>query len=588
MLKIVYSNDSRQLADWLAEQFQSEPLSPFSTEHIIVQSNELSRWLSLYLANKHGISANTEFPFPSAYIWRLFRHIWPEVPLQSPYAKEPISWRLFALLPELRQEEGYEAIDAYLGDSDDELKRFQLAERLADSFDQYLMYRPDWINDWENGQAEHWQGKLWQRLVQDDPEPQHRSRLLQQLNRLLTEATEKPTGLPERLSIFGISSLPPVYLQTFSLMARFLDITLFYLSPSEHYWGDLIDQKQQQRQQLELSLEEPDPLEEVGHPLLASLGKQGQEFFRQLQDLPHEADTCFVEPGIDHMLSMLKQDMFDLMPSEKQPVAAEDHSISIQVCHSPMREMEILHDQLLALFAENPDLSPTDIVVMTPDIDVYAPWIEAVFAAAEPGQRIPFSIADSSGQQESLLLNAWFSLLALPQSRFDVESILELLSCPAIQQRFKLDEAAVLWIRDWCQQTRIRWGHDANDKHRLELPANDANTWQAGLDRLLLGMAMPLSETGQPWRLFDDQLAMDGISGDKARIVASLSLFIERLDIWQQRLSQPRSISDWQLTLNDCLDSFFETESLDDPIFERELISIRSQLQRLIDSTALA
>ncbi|MAX52690.1 MAG: exodeoxyribonuclease V subunit gamma [Methylophaga sp.] len=590
MLKIVYSNDSRQLAAWLAEQLQSEPLSPFEQENIIVQSNELARWLSLFIANEQGIAANTEFPFPSAYIWRLFRQIWPDIPLHSPYAKAPISWRLFAMLPELANEPEFEAIAAYLGEQADELKRFQLAERLADTYDQYLMYRPDWIAEWEQGESANWQGHLWQKITADDAEPMHRARLLNQLNQLLQTATEKPAGLPERLSIFGISSLPPVYLQTFALMAKFVDITLFYLSPSQHYWGDLIDPKQQQRQQLELMLDDPEPElnADVGHPLLASLGKQGQEFFRQCQDLPHEAETCFVEPIPDTMLGMLKSDMFELEVGEQQVASADDNSILIQVCHSPMREMEILQDQLLALFEQHPDLSPTDIVVMTPDIDVYAPWIEAVFGAADPAHAIPFSIADSSGQQESILLNAWFSILALPQSRFDVESVLALLECPAIQQRFQLDENALLWLREWCQQTRIRWGHDGKDKMALDLPANDANTWRAGLDRLLLGYAMPLTEQGEPWRLFDGQLAMDGISGDKARIVASVSQFIAALDNWRQWLAQPRTPQDWQQQLNLCLDSFFDAEHLDDPLAERELISIRTQLDRMIESTELA
>ena len=202
MLKIVYSNDSRQLAAWLAEQLQSEPLSPFEQENIIVQSNELARWLSLFIANEQGIAANTEFPFPSAYIWRLFRQIWPGIPLHSPYAKAPISWRLFAMLPELANEPEFEAIAAYLGEQTDELKRFQLAERLADTYDQYLMYRPDWIAEWEQGESANWQGHLWQRITADDAEPMHRARLLNQLNQLLQTATEKPAGLPERLLVF--------------------------------------------------------------------------------------------------------------------------------------------------------------------------------------------------------------------------------------------------------------------------------------------------------------------------------------------------------------------------------------------------
>ncbi|MCX4186660.1 exodeoxyribonuclease V subunit gamma [Methylophaga sp. OBS4] len=589
MLKIVYSNSARQLTDWLAEQHQSEPLPPFEAETVIVQSNELSRWLSLYLANRQGIAANLEFPFPSAYIWSLFRQLWPDIPLQSPYAKSSLAWRIQALLPECQNETGFEVVSAYLADEKDELKRYQLAERIADTFDQYLMYRPDWIAKWEQGDSPIWQGKLWFKLTADDAEPMHRAHLLQKMHQLLQETDTPPAGLPTRLSIFGISALPPVYLQTFELLARFVDITLFYLSPSEHYWGDLRDQKQLQREQLQLNFEEPDAEPEPGHPLLASLGKQGQEFFRQLQDTHHDADSCFVEPEPSSMLTELKHDIFTLEEQGKTAIADNDQSIAIHVCHSPMREIEILHDQLLAMFERDKDLTPTDIVVMTPDIDVYAPWIEAVFGTADKSSsQIPFSIADSSGQQESLLINTFYSLLQLPQSRFDVETILALLECPAVQARFGLDDAALSWIRDWCRDTRTRWGLDNSDKTALDLPANDANTWRAGLDRLLLGYAMPLNEPGQSWRLFDGQLAMDGISGERARIVAALCEFIDALDHWRQRLARRFSIHEWHKQLNLCLDAFFRTEGLEDNQFDYELTGIRTQLERLVDSAVHA
>ena len=581
MLTVIYSNSTYALANRLSEIQQTAPLSPFQADTIIVQSNELSRWLSLLLATRHGIAANLEFPFPSAYIWQLFHALWPDVPLQSPYAKTATSWRIYALLPECIQEPGFEAVAAYLSDDTDDLKRYQLAERIADTFDQYLMYRPDWIADWEQGHAKSWQGRLWQRLTRDDPEPMHRARLLQKMHKLLKESDTPPPGLPARISIFGISALPPMYLQTFELLSRFVDITIFYLSPSEHYWGDLRDAKQQQREQMQLDLDVSES--EPGHPLLASLGKQGMEFFRQLQETRHDAETCFVEPQTGSMLADIKHDMFTLDIPYKTVVAEDDQSISIQVCHSPMREIEVLHDQLLAMFERNPDLSATDIVVMTPDIDIYAPWIEAVFGAGEQ-QQIPFSIADSSGQQESQLLNTFYTLLQLPQSRFDVETVLALLECPPLQARFGLDDAALAWVRDWCRQTRTRWGFDQSDKAALDLPANNANTWRAGLDRLLLGYAMPLNEPGQPWRLFDGQLAMDGISGERARIVAALCEFMDALDNWRQLFKRRQSISQWQTELNRCLDSFFRTETLDDFEAETEITEIRKQLERLVDS----
>jgi len=587
MLKVVYSNTLVQMMKHLADQQRELPLGPFEAETILVQSNELSRWISLFLAQHHGIAANLTFPFPSAYIWDLFRELWPDIPLQSPYAKSSLAWRIYALLPECIELPGFEPVAAYLAGSDDELKRYQLSERIADTFDQYLMYRPDWVNRWEQGETGSWQSQLWHRLTEHDDEPKHRAFLLQKMHQQLAEATTVPSGLPSRISIVGISALPPVYLQTFELLARFVDITFYYLSPSEFYWGDLRDPKQRQREQLQLNFDEVIDAE-PGHPLLASLGKQGMEFFRQLQDTRHEAEALFVEPEGGSMLAEVQRDMYLLEAGSKTTVEADDNSIAIHVCHSAMREIEVLHDQLLAMFERDPTLAPTDIVVMTPDIDLYAPWIEAVFASSEEKQRIPFSIADSSGQQESQLITTFFSLLQLPQSRFDVESVIALLECPALQNRFGLDDAALSWIRQWCRETRTRWGLDKKDKQQLELPANDANTWRAGLDRLMLGVAMPMTEPGQQWRLFDGQLAMDGISGDRARIVAALCSFIDTLDHWRKQLNRRLSIADWQVQLTACLDAFFNTDGLEDDIFDSELNAIRSQLERLQDSAVHA
>ena len=162
MLKVVYSNDMLQLAAQLAELQQSDPLPPLESETVIVQSNELARWLSLFFAQHHGIASNIEFPYPSAYIWALFRRILPDVPKQSPFSTDAMAWRIFELLPESRKLAKFEAISAYLGQQDDPLKRFALSHRIADSFDQYLMYRPDWLQDWEAGKSPHSQAILWQ------------------------------------------------------------------------------------------------------------------------------------------------------------------------------------------------------------------------------------------------------------------------------------------------------------------------------------------------------------------------------------------------------------------------------------------
>jgi len=589
MLKVVYSNNMVQLAAQLAEMQQSHPLPPLETETVIVQSNELSRWLSLFLAQQHGIASYIDFPYPSAYIWSLFRQLLPNVPQNSDFSTDVMTWRVYELLPLCQSQSGFEAIDAYLGEYTDSLKLYGLAHRIADTFDQYLMYRPDWLQSWERGDTPHWQARLWQMLTAGNNKPMHRANLLLQLQEYLSSIEQRPALLPARITIFGISALPPVYMDLFALMAQHCDVTLFFLSPSVEYWGDLIDPKTK-IQRSSCSPEQVDYLTS-GHPLLSSLGKQGQEFFEQLQNYQPEEQSLFMPPDNDSLLGQLHADIYRLQNGEngqdKSPIVCEDDSIRVHACHSPMREIEILHDQLLDLFERHAELSPTDVVVMTPDIDLYTPWIDAVFGCAQHDHFIPYGIADSGIALQTPIITAFNNLLRLPPSRFDVETVMALLECSAIQHRFSLDNEQLELIRRWLRETHIHWGISANDKVELGLPEIEANTWRAGLDRLLMGYAIPLTNDGVDENLFDGKLGFDGISGDRAKTMAQLCAFIDKLDRYRQRLKRLLDTTQWQTLLLQLLDDFFLT-SIDNNNEDMELQLIRKSIASLVDATELA
>ena len=586
MLKLIYSNDLTQLAARLADLQKSQPLPPLEAETIIVQSNELARWLSLFLAGQHGIASHIDFPYPSAFIWALFRRLLPDIPQQSAFSTDVMTWRIFELLPACRKQVGFESIDSYLGKQDDVIKRYDLAHRIADSFDQYLMYRPDWIEAWEQGETPYWQARLWQLLSKGEAKPQHRANLLLQLKQYLSSTEHKPAGMPKRVSLFGLSALPPVYLELFELMSQHCDVYLYFLSPSEDYWGDLLSPQVQAKRALNQANADGDFYFTTGHPLLASLGKQGQDFFEQLQACQVEEQSYFSEPQQNTLLEKLHYDIFSLKDIdavvEKQGITSDDDSIMIHCCHSAMREIEVLHDQLLRLFERHPDLSPTDVVVMTPDVEIYSPWIDAVFACASSEHFIPYSIADGGIKSQSHIISAFNSLLDLPQSRFDVETIISLLECEAIQQRFSLSQQHIELIRKWLRETHTRWGLSAEDKADLALPASDANTWRAGLDRLLLGYAMPESAE----QLFDGRLGFDGISGDRAETMAQLCAFIDKLDRYRQRLKGQYTAVQWQKLIVNMVDSFFVVPA-DNAKEEAELVAIRKALDSLVETTQL-
>jgi hypothetical protein len=141
------------------------------------------------------------------------------------------------------------------------------------------------------------------------------------------------------------------------------------------------------------------------------------------------------------------------------------------------------HGCLLSLFAKDPTLLPKDILIMTPDIATYSPFIQAVFSVPPDDPRwIPFSIADRGVRQESQLADTFLSLLDFHGSRFGVSQVMAVLESPAVQKRFSLSEEDLDLIHLWVRETRIRWGVDKESRKDLGLPDFPENTWRAGLD----------------------------------------------------------------------------------------------------------
>jgi len=234
----------------------------------------------------------------------------------------------------------------------------------------------------------------------------------------------------------------------------------------------------------------------------------------------------------------------------------------------------VLRDNLLAMFAEDPQLLPKDIVVMTPDIEIYAPYIQAVFeSTTDEHLRIPFSIADQSARNQGRLIDGFFSILDLKGSRFSVTRVMRLLEAPGVKEKFGLNETDLEVVERWIRDTRIRWGIDKFDRQKLGLPAISENTWLAGIQRLLLGYAMP----GNNQRMFEDILPYDKIEGDEIHSFGKFLNFIDRVFEYAKELDRPRQLTQWAFLLKRLLDDFFRPGEE----AEREIQSLRNILDDL-------
>ncbi|HIP53781.1 MAG TPA: exodeoxyribonuclease V subunit gamma, partial [Chromatiales bacterium] len=583
MFRLYQSNRLEHLAERLAEVTSDGNRSPFAVEEVVVPHPGMGRWLALRLAERQGICANMRFPLPGAFIWDLFRRLLPgEIPARSGFESDVLAWRIAAILEALPEDAVFEPLQAYLMHADERM-RHELAQRIAEVFDQYLVYRPDWILEWEKGRAateeDAWQAALWQRLAGEGG-ARHWVYWQQRFYHALDAGDLEQ--LPRRLSLFAIQTLSPGYLHVLQRLAERVDIHLFLLNPSEGYWTEIVSESTKARR--ESAGGDGGLYLDVGNPLLSSLGGQGRDFFATILELDPGSEESFEAPEETTLLARLQSDILRLAsPEEGERVSADticaDPSLQIHACHSPMREVEVLQDRLLDLFERQPGLTPDQVLVMTPDIATYTPYIEAVFG--EPGDRpaIPFQLADRPGLDAAPLVRAFLELLRMPLGRFEADRPLAVLEVAAVQRRFGIVEGDMPCILRWVRENAIRWGQDADHRNRFRRGDGGANSWRTGLDRLLLGYALG----DGAGRLFGGLAPYAGAEGD-VDVMGALQEFMARLFRLARRLRRSRPLAEWGTLLLETLDGFFQPAGEE----EAQLQLLRDLLAEMLEEARLA
>ena len=648
---------------------QISPLPVFAQDTVIVQNAGMQHWLNMSLAEQRGISMNMRYALPSQYLWNLIRNLASDedVPEQSPYSREVLAWRIDTLLAsnEVLNDTTYQVASDYwrANHADDsrsenhseaeQLKRYQLACQLADLYEQYLIFRPEWIHAWHQGefvaydQADEcdtgiqssaiWQGKLWHLLVSEQPYDPHELVALAISNLSNIDLTDKTNPrsklLPQRLSFFGINAMAPLWLEFINALSEKIDVHFFHLNPCYAYWGDVVTEKRAieawiKGQNFTVDADDNENLtamenladinRQVGNPLLANLGQQGREFMALLyqystvnidvfesavedinakeSDSAQNLETSFEEKKPSNILARVQQDILSLSDARHNKKEAEekaeesveeksihiDDSIIITSAHSALREVQGLHDWLLHQFNEDKSLTPKDVLVMCPQVEQYAPYVNAVFTRgwqdiADEVPPLPCSIADRVSKDAEPLVAAFAELLKLPDSRFQVSSLIALLRLPAMQNRFSINLEDIEKITHWLEAASVHWGLDKAHKQQILAQSqaksghdsstdnsssggvngtSDSFTWQQGLTRLMRGFAF-----GDHSVIYQNQMLLPNIEGSDSELLGKLMLIIEQLQLSAISMSKARSATQWQQFLFDLLQQLFEDEN---------------------------
>jgi exodeoxyribonuclease V gamma subunit len=584
------SNRAENLLEHLTKILETPQPSVFSKEVFLIQSQGMERWLSQQLAERSQLWANFEYLFPA----RFFNDMTKKLELnkqQQELGREKMLWQFESILRTL-EGEVYQPLRHYLTGVSAERKRYQLAQQLAYLYDQYQFMRPDWLATWERGEkvalqnpseitdrTQLWQAELWRELIArqgGDGITNHGEHWKDAITELETRRRgDLEDKLPARISVIGINTLSPMYLAYLQALSRHIQVHFYLLNPCEVFWAESNTAVKHQLRQQSLQAGQINDVDEAPiNPLLGMLGQQGRDF--QVLLLEQEANeieiTSFDAVKSTGDISLLEQLQNDILFNEAGDssfhLQDDDHSLSIHACHSRLREVEVLKDQLLASFDKYPDLDLRNVVVMAPDIQTYLPYIDATF------DDIPYAVADRSLRQSNLLLDIILRFFDLSQSRMLWNEVLAVLEEPAVREQFGLFDPDILMVRHWVEETRIRWGESAEHRKDIGVGEFSENSWQAGLERLLMGYAVPSDAA-----FCDDILPYSDIEGSQAQALGGFYSYFKLLKTARNELSKERTLKEWV----EKLISFAEQLILQDSETEQQWGQLREMFEQLTD-----
>lgn len=555
----------------------AQPLSqPLTPEVIVVPGAGWESYITRRLVKDRGSWANYTFSTLGRWISQTLRDaLGPdEAPTRD---VDALTWAIAASLPDLLGTSPFVSLQAYLEQaySETEVKRLvDLSRCIAGLFDQYLLFRPGLVAAWQSGKdwpidepaPPHaaWQRRLFEAAIQTVPVQSVQASIHQLDDALKADAGDR---LPERVTVWVAGGLPPAQIAFLDTVGRHFDVRLYVIAPSHVYWADMADRRSVMRRlrDSELTLREFCEQEHIDlmHPLMASMGRLSRE--RQLLLVDQVSETWLPsdppEPALlaendPSLLAGLQKELH--AAHEPEPVEREcDASLTIHNCHSAIREVEVLRDQIRDALEAAPQLRAEDVVVLCPDLETYASLIQAVFGASDrdPSGHLPFHLAGRSPRRTRPLIEAYFQLLEVLRGRMNASTVLDLLNLDWISGAAGLDPEEVDVIAEWAGDAGIRWGLDPHHRKDEGLPESDLNTWRFGLDRLLLGYAMPAGG-GQ---LFGQTLALDRAEGMSSETLGKLWSLITRLERWHRDFEADRTCDQWRKPLCELLDEMIAT-----------------------------
>ena len=561
------------LVSLLCAQLATPLDGPFAREVVAVPTRGIERWLTQRIASDlavlgagDGICANVDFPSPHRLVRDVLLTV-PELAESVTAWQDPgLSAHVISSIDANVGEPWMRLLDRYLATGDPHRsspRRLSAAKKISRLYSSYARQRPDMIRAWAAGEdlgsdgellpaGDRWQPMLWRSLRQRLDVPALPELMPAALDPLRAGVVD--LDLPERFAVYGLSAIDPMNLQVLRVVAEHRDVHLYVLHPSPALWEIAAQASGAGSGNNLLDARADDDSEEMAtHPLLKVWGRDSRELQLVLAGggLGGLPEDDMPETG-GSLLNRLHTDIRANRAIELQPDLAAavesgaDRSVQIHVCHGARRQAEVMRDAVLHVLGADHTLEPRDVVIMTPDLETFAPLLEAAFPSTEarmadglPDLRL--RIADRSPSATNPLVRFTANLLSIADGRLEAGVVRELVARPLVQCRFGLETDTTSELIGLIDDAAIAWGLDGAERESWGAGINDERTWRRGLNRILSGVFYADDQV----RVVETTAPMEGIEGDDAAIAGTLANILDRLAAARVLLDDERPMSEW-------------------------------------------
>ncbi len=559
-LRIHTGNRLEDLAASFAELVRTPADDIFKPEIVVVQSHGMKQYLSLFLADHNGIAANIDYRFPGHLMRDFFRRV-SERPY--PFDPEMLAWKILRVIPSLIEREEFKPVQNYLAGASPSYL-YSLSRKIADMFDNLTLHRFELVREWtEKPPGRDWRAVLWRECLKEEENP------VLQRNLFFEFMRNNQSSFPRRISVFGVSALPALYVRILAEMTEIIDIQYYFLSPS------------------------PQTIAEAPSVKNKFTAKNIKSYLHFISSVRRESVSAekkaefqnfFRKPEETTLLKSLQADLLEDRESQeglkRRVTAGDDRSIQFHICRSAAREVEALKNTLIDLFEHDGTLSPEDVIVMTPEIEKYAPLFQSVF---QDSGELPSSISDILPREDQAAAEVLNAVLSLSAGNFAAGPVYEILESSFIRRKYSLSENEIDLVRNWISDTGIRFGLDETERAARGCMPERANTWRSGLDRLLLGYALSNKDC-----ILSETVPFTNIEGSQTETLGKLMNFIDSLEkvLVEIRVSAPLHI--WSQRMLNCLNDFLGIDlaaapSLFSHIHKLQTIEMETGCKELID-----